>query len=36
MAIVAYGAIQADLCNARAYQQRTARIVELNRNYRLK
>ncbi len=35
-AAVAYGALQADRDNARAHQQRTARIVELKRNYGLK
>lgn len=35
-AAVAYGAIQADQGTARAHQLRTARIVELKRNYGLK
>ncbi|MDD1011294.1 hypothetical protein M5G27_27875 [Pseudomonas shahriarae] len=35
-AAVAYGALQAYRDNARAHQQRTARIVELKRNYGLK
>lgn len=35
-AAVAHGAIVADQVTAQAHQQRTARIVELKRNYGLK